>query len=92
MRASLHERVEAECVEPIVSWLFDDPGINRLLHHEYLEAFAASGFEIVKLGAERDPVDEQLLRILGFRYPKESAFDVTNAEVTLRRPATARRG
>ena len=85
MRAALDGRCAPQLTEPIVAWAFDDPGINRLFHHDYLKIFRASAFELVALGAEADPVDPQLRALLEFRYPKERRFDVTNAEVVLRK-------
>ena len=83
LRDALTNRLAAPYVEPIVTWVFDDPGINRWFHHQYLEAFSASAFNIVSVRSERDRLDEQLDRVLRFRYPQESAFDVTNVEVVL---------
>ena len=83
--SALADRVAAHAIEPIVSWVFDDPGINRLFYHQYLELFEASAFALESLRVETDPLGEQLSRILRFRYPRETRFDVTNAEVLLRK-------
>jgi SAM-dependent methyltransferase len=83
LRAALQSRVSAQLHEPIVEWVYANRGINRMFHHEYLDAFDRSPFEIESVVPERDPVSPQLLRILQFAYPKEQAFDVTNTEVIL---------
>jgi SAM-dependent methyltransferase len=85
LRDALHDRVDGDCIEPIADWVFDDSGINRLFHCEYLENFAASPFELLSLRPERDPIDPQLARILRFRYSREREFAVTNVEVRLRK-------
>jgi ubiquinone/menaquinone biosynthesis C-methylase UbiE len=83
LREALTDRLAVPYVEPIVTWVFDDPGINRWFHHQYLQAFSESPFNVVSVRSERDRLDGQLGRILRFRYPQESAFDVTNVEVVL---------
>jgi hypothetical protein len=83
LRDALSDRLAVPYIEPIVTWVFDDPGINRWFHHQYLEAFSASPFDLVSLRSELDRLDEQLGRLLRFRYPQESAFDVTNVEAVL---------
>jgi SAM-dependent methyltransferase len=85
LRAALRERVAGEAIEPIVAWVFDGDGINRLFFQDYLDLFAASAFSREALRLETDPVDESLARLLCFRHPQESRFDVTNAEVVLRK-------
>jgi SAM-dependent methyltransferase len=89
LQAALSGRVAAHAVEPIVSWVFDDPGINRLFLHQYLDLFSASAFTVESVRYETDPVDEQLQRVLRFRHPRETRFDVTNTEVILRKSAAA---
>jgi len=81
LRASLAGRVSPALLEPIVHWVYEDPGINRLFHHEYIEILNKSRFTIESIVPERDPVPPQLRRILELKYPAEKAFDVTNMEV-----------
>lgn len=87
LRDALRDRTLEVLREPIVRRVYDDPSINRLFFHEYLEAMHASRLRVESVVPERDPVAPQLLRILQFKYPKESAFDVTNAEIVLVRDA-----
>lgn len=83
LRVALRGRVDARLEQPIVEGVYSDTGINRLFHHDYLREFEASPLRIEHLGAERDPVSPQLQRILAFKYPNETAFDITNIEVIL---------
>ena len=85
LAAALAAELEPRYVEAIVAWVFDDPGINRLFHHEYLRAFAESPFTLRSLRPELDPVDEQLDRVLRWRHPREREFAVTNCEAVLAR-------
>lgn len=82
---ALKGRVDGDLVAPVVEWLHDTTWINRLFHHEYLEIFSSSPFVVERLELQTDLVDEQLDRILRFRHPDESRFDVTNMEVVLRK-------
>lgn len=81
LRASLAGRVSPALLEPIVHWVYEDPGINRLFHHEYMQIFERSRFTIESITPERDPVAPPLKRILELKYPLEKSFDVTNMEV-----------
>ena len=85
LRGALSGRTAPELVEPIVEWVFESRVINRLFHHDYLDLFDASAMFVVSLVPEVDPVDPRLARLLAFRHPRESRFDVTNLEVVLRR-------
>jgi SAM-dependent methyltransferase len=83
MRAALQRRVDPRLCEPIVAWVYEDPAINRLCFCDYLEAFQRSPFELRALRTEDDPVAAPLRRVLAFRHPRESRFEVTNVEVVL---------
>ena len=90
MRAAIARTHGKEMGDAVVEWIWRSSDINRLFFHEYLRAFAASGLELVSLVPAVDPVPPELERILRFRYPDETRFDVTNAEVILRRPSSTR--
>lgn len=85
LREALRGRTAPELVEPVVEWVFDSRSINRLFHHEYQDLFGSSSLSVVSVVPEVDPVDPRLARLLSFRYPRESRFDVTNLEAVLRR-------
>jgi SAM-dependent methyltransferase len=85
MRAALASRVVPDLIEPIVHSVYKDPAINRLCYHDYLGIFRNSPFEIGSLRTDDDPVPAPLQRVLSFRHPRESRFDVTNVEVVLRK-------
>lgn len=85
LREALAFRIPAQAVEPTVGWVFEDAGINRVFLYQYLDEFRGSQFSLESLRFERDPVDKQLLSVLSFRHPHETRFDVTNAEVVLRK-------
>lgn len=83
LREALTGRLDEKLIEPVVYWVTRDHGINRLFHHEYLDIFDESSFEVRRIRSEKDPLDPQLKRILELRYPEESAFEVTNLEAVL---------
>lgn len=83
LRRALTGRTSKKLIDPIVEWVFRGSEINRLFHYQYLEAFQNSRFRIASMTPERDPIQPQLGRILEFRYPRESNFDVTNTESVL---------
>jgi ubiquinone/menaquinone biosynthesis C-methylase UbiE len=85
LAATLTARLDATCAQAIVTWVYDDPAINRLFFHEYLSAFAQSRFQVASMRRERDPVHDQLDALLRLRHPQESSFDTTNCEVILRK-------
>lgn len=85
LRASLAETLEERFVEPVVSWVYSDPGINRLFHHEYVRLFEASDFTLGRMRFESDRLDPQLRRVLELRHPGEAGFEVTNIEAVLMR-------
>lgn len=88
LRESLDGRVGDSLRDAIVAWVYGSSDINRLFYHQYLDAFRASGFQVVSTKPERDPIAPQLRRVLEFRYPLERDFEITNVEVVLRRPMT----
>ena len=92
MRTALHGRVDARLCEPIVAWVYDDPAINRLSFCDYIEVFRRSPLELRALRTEDDPVPSPLRRVLAFRHPRESRFEVTNIEVVLQKAARTRGG
>jgi SAM-dependent methyltransferase len=83
MRVALARRLEPEWVEPAVEYVYFGGAINRLFHHQYVEAFERSPLRLHSLRPERDPVQPQLRRVLELRYPDERDFDVTNSEAVL---------
>jgi SAM-dependent methyltransferase len=83
LRAALVGRVSPVLEQPIVDWVYSDPNINRMFHHEYVRDFMQSPLRVESLTPERDPLSPQLQHILAFKYPSERAFDVTNTEVIL---------
>jgi SAM-dependent methyltransferase len=87
LRAALHGRVAPVLEQPIVDWVYSDTGINRLFYHEYVRELEQSSLRVERMVPERDPVDPQLQRILAFKYPHETAFDITNVEAVLVRDA-----
>ncbi len=86
LRSCLQGHASPKLIEPIVQWTYFDSGINRLFHHQYVEMFESSRFQLLSLTPERDPVDTQLQKILQFRFPEERDFDVTNTSVVLLKP------
>jgi SAM-dependent methyltransferase len=85
LREALAAVLEPVYIEPIVGWVYDDEGINRLFHHQYVELFRASPLRLLSLRPETDPVDLQLARVLRLRHPREQHFEITNCEVVLAR-------
>jgi SAM-dependent methyltransferase len=83
LRSALVGRVSPVLEQPIADWVYSDPGINRMFHHEYVREFMRSPLRVESMIPERDPLSPQLQRILTFKYPNEQAFDVTNTEVIL---------
>jgi SAM-dependent methyltransferase len=80
---ALQGRVDSVLIAPIVEWVYESTLINRLFYHDYVRIFSASKLRVARIRGEKDPVEPQLGRVLGFRYPHETQFDVTNAEVVL---------
>lgn len=85
LRNAVTGRCPHVLIEPIVAWVYEDPGINRLFCHQYRDMVAASPFKVIFWRAETDRIDPQLSRLLSFRYPQEREFGVTNLEICLRR-------
>lgn len=83
MRVALLAVKSAPLTEAIVAWVYDSPAINRWFYGDYVAAFERSAFEVVSLVPEVDAVPKAVDRILRFRFPHETRFDVTNAEVVL---------
>lgn len=87
--AELREGLKGRCPEPlrepIVQWVYQDTGINRLFYWQYLEMFQTSALRVVALREETDAVPAHLRSLLELRHPRESRFDVTNAEVVFRK-------
>lgn len=90
MRAAIARTHGAAMGDAVVQWIWHSAAINRLFFHQYQRAFAESPFELVSLVPAVDPVPPELDRILRFRHPEETRFDVTNAEVVLRKRPAAR--
>lgn len=80
---SLCQVVSRGHAQAIVNFVFGDPYLNRLFHHEYFREFERSPLRVESVVPERDPIAPQLQRLLAFKYPNERAFDVTNTEVIL---------
>ena len=85
LRASLKGRTSDVLIDPIVAWVYDSTGINRLFYSDYIRSFREAPLTLLTLREERDPIDAQLQRVLRFRYPGEDRFDVTNMEVVFRK-------
>lgn len=83
LREALKDRVGPKWIEPMVSWVYDSPDINRLFYRDYVRAFDESAFRLASLVPAKDPIDPQLERVLRFRYPGEDTFDVTNMTAVL---------
>jgi SAM-dependent methyltransferase len=90
LRASLKGRTSDVLIEPIVAWVYDSTGINRLFYSDYIRIFREAPLTLVSSREERDLVDAQLQRMLRFRYPGEDRFDVTNMEVVFRKSEVPR--
>jgi SAM-dependent methyltransferase len=87
MRAAVAARFTPAMGDAVVESVYRSPEINRLFFHEYEAMLRAGPLRLVNLWPIPDPVDEALERLLRFKYPNESRFDVTNAEFLLEKTA-----
>jgi SAM-dependent methyltransferase len=87
MRAAVAARFTPAMGDAVVESVYRSPDINRLFFHEYEAMLRAGPLRLVNLWPIPDPVDEALERLLRFKYPNESRFDVTNAEFVLEKTA-----
>jgi hypothetical protein len=83
MRASVARTHGGPLADAAIAWIWRSDQINRMFFHEYERAFRESPFTLKSLVPAVDPVPPALERILRFRYPEESRFDVTNVEAVL---------
>lgn len=83
LREALDGRISETLLDPVVEAVYSGPRINRMFFREYISAFERSAFRVESITFARDPVQPQLLRLLEFRYPRETSFDVTTIDVTL---------
>jgi SAM-dependent methyltransferase len=85
LAADLRDAVPGNLLDAILEWIYDGPGINRLLFEDYLRAFEESELEMLLLETDDEHVNGGTLAELRQRYPGYERFDVRNAKVMLRK-------
>jgi SAM-dependent methyltransferase len=66
-------------------WIYRSDNLNRLFFEDYVAAFRAAPFEIVKLTTDTEEVPARRLAALKKQYPDRSVFNVRNAVVVLKK-------
>jgi SAM-dependent methyltransferase len=85
MAHTLEGSVSGPLAAAILSWVYDEDGINRLFYEDYLRIIEQSPFELVHLDTDREYVAGRVLSTLRERYPGYRVFDVRNVELVLRK-------
>jgi N-acetylglucosaminyldiphosphoundecaprenol N-acetyl-beta-D-mannosaminyltransferase len=68
-----------------VEWIYRSDSLNRLFFEDYVAAFSAAPFEVVKLTTDTEEVPARRLAALKNRFPDRSVFNVRNAVVVLQK-------
>ena len=87
LRAEVLRRpwVFPKLADAIVSWIYDEDGVNRLFYEDYVRLFEASPFTVAHLAPVREHVPRELQRRLERACPGYTDFSVRMAEVVLRK-------
>ncbi len=83
MKAYLENRLSEKLLEAVLSWVYDQPFINRMHYEEYIRIIEASPFEIVHLKEDKEHITKHTKELLENRYPGYKRFDVRNTEIVL---------
>lgn len=74
-----------QLAEAILSWIYDEDGVNRLFYEDYVRLFCASPFTVEQLTPVREHVPREIQKRLEQACPGYTDFSVRMAEVVLRK-------
>jgi SAM-dependent methyltransferase len=90
MRGRIAVRFSKAVADAAVQRIYEAPTLSRLFYEDYIAAFEASAFRVLRLIPDEEHVPADRLATLRSAYPGRTVFNVRNAVVVLEK-ATDRR-